>query len=289
MHEDMAPRVVVNKKSVQVTVTGDGSKESIKIAPGEGKIPTNMMREDNMDVKAFPRHHLTGKFGLNHPREFKLSPLQYFNQRLLNEDERFSTDSFYVFMAASYLERHALESQINIAGVKGQAKSMGNGQTKVSLNDMYDVFKKVKGTPKYWQVARNELVAKVKQLGPFHIFYTFSCGEMRWPEVYLTLLREKKYEISKPQNYDGHLENMLVEGKPLWKYVNEDMSCGKHELFRESTFLITIMFDEKVKSFIKNILMANGKDQVKFRYYNYRVEFQARGNICFNTFRDALI
>ena len=143
---------------------------------------------------------------------------------------------------------------------------------------MYDVFKKIKGTPKYWQAARNELVAKVKQLGPFHIFFTFSCGEMRWPEVYLTLLREKNYDISQPEDYDGHLENMLVEGKPLWEYVNEDMSCSKHELFRESTFLITLMFDERVKSFIKNILMANADDQVKFRYYSYRVEFQARGN-----------
>ena len=71
---------------------------------------------------------------------------------------------------------------------------------------------------------------------------------------------------------------MLVEGKPLWKYVSEDMLCSKHELFKESTFLITIMFDERVKSFIKNILMANADDQVKFRYYSYRVEFQARGN-----------
>ena len=171
-----------------------------------------------------------------------------------------------------------------LIGLKGKPKQ-GNGP--VVLPDMYDVFKKVKGTPKYWQTARNELVAKVKQLGPFHIFYTFSCGEMRWPEVYLTLLREKNYEISKPENYDGNLENMLVQGKPLWEYVNEDMSCSKHELFRESTFLITIMFDERVKSFIKNILMANADDQVKFRYYSYRVEFQARGNDSFITFPDA--
>ena len=128
------------------------------------------------------------------------------------------------------------------------------------------------------------MTAKVKSLGPFHIFYTFSCGEMRWPEIYLTLLREKNYEISTPEDYDGHLENMLVEGIRLWEYVNEEMSCSKHELFRESSFLITRMFDERVKSFIKNILMANAEDQAKFRYYSYRVEFQARGNNSFITY-----
>ena len=164
---------------------------------------------------------------------------------------------------------------ISFIGLKGKP-NQGNGP--VLLPDMYDVFKKIKGTPKYWQSARNELVAKVHQLGPFHIFYTFSCGEMRWPEMYITLLRENNYKISKPDEYDGHIENILVEGKPLWKYVNEDMACSKHELFRESIFLITIMFDERVKSFIKNILMANGENQVPFEYYSYRVEFQARGD-----------
>lgn len=37
------------------------------------------------------------------------------------------------------------------------------------------------------------------------------------------------------------------------------------------------MFDARLKSFIKNILMARGKDKIKFKYFNYRVEFQARG------------
>ena len=118
MEEDMAPRVIVNTKSIQVAVTGDGSEESVKIAPGEGKISTNMIREDHMDVKAFPRHHPTGKFGLNHEREVKLSPSQYFNQRLLNEDERFSTDSFYVFMAASYVEQNGVADQVKDRGAE---------------------------------------------------------------------------------------------------------------------------------------------------------------------------
>ena len=145
------------------------------------------------------------------------------------------------------------------------------------MNDMFDVFKKVKGTPKYWQLARNELVAKIKQLGPFHIFYTFSCGEIRWPTIYLTLLREKGYKIEYPVDYTGHDEDLLVEGMPLWKYVNEVMSQRKHELFEENILLLTRMFDERVKSFMKEIILANGQNQVKLRYYSYRVEFQARG------------
>ena len=168
-------------------------------------------------------------------------------------------------------------SIIKNLGLRGRSYDGANGAKVVSLHDMFDVFKKVKGTPKYWQQARNELVAKIKQLGPFHIFYTFSCGEIRWPEIYLTLLREKGYKVEYPEDFDGHDEDLLVEGKPLWKYVNEVMSQRKHELFEESNFLLTRMFDERVKSFIKEIILANGQNQVKLRWYSYRVEFQARG------------
>ena len=48
------------------------------------------------------------------------------------------------------------------------------------------------------------------------------------------------------------------------------------ELFKDYTFLITRMFDARVASFVKNILKGGGRD-VPFRYYSYRVEFQARG------------
>ena len=40
--------------------------------------------------------------------------------------------------------------------------------------------------------------------------------------------------------------------------------------------MITRLFDSRVKSFITNILMGGGRN-VPFRYYSYRVEFQARG------------
>ena len=54
------------------------------------------------------------------------------------------------------------------------------------------------------------------------------------------------------------------------------MSQPKHELFKDYTFLITRMFDARVGSFVKNILKGGGRE-VPFKYYSYRVEFQARG------------
>ena len=277
--EDLAYKVVVNKSSAAIT------KQGIAIAPGEGKIPSNLMREDFFDVKAFPRHHPSGKFGLDHSRMYKLTPKHYFEQRLLNADERFQKDPCYVFMASYYLERRSIEGQINISGLKGSTKLSATGERQVQLKDPYSIFTDIKGTPKYWQKAKNELIAKIAQLGSFHIFYTFSCAEMRWTEVFLTLLKRKGYKIEYPsmKDWNGNDAEILIEDPsskiqyPLWQFVNDIMGEKKHDLFNEYTLVITRIFDERVKCFIKHILMSRGKDKVPMEYYSYRVEFQARG------------
>ena len=222
-------------------------------------------------------------FGLHFDRKQKLSPQVYFNQRLLNADERFSRDPCYLFMASYYVERHALERYINISGRRGKSSINANGEKELHLIDAFDVFKNLSGSPKYWQLARNELVAKVKQLGPFHVFYTFSCGEMRWAEVFLSLLIRKGHNIVVPENWDGNENELEVEedgkkGVPLWKYLNEIMVGSKYDLHKDYVFLITRMFDARVKSFVTNIMMGGGR-QVYFKYYSYRVEFQARGYV----------
>ena len=89
------------------------------------------------------------------------------------------------------------------AGLRGGSSTNSQGEKVVKLQDLFSVFEKLKGSPKFWQTAKNELIAKVKQLGPFHIFYTFSSGEMRWPEVFLSLFKRKGLRVEYPENWDG--------------------------------------------------------------------------------------
>ena len=51
----------------------------------------------------------------------------------------------------------------------------------------------------------------------------------RWPEGFLCLLMRNGYTIYIPENWDGNEATLLVEGKELWEYVNEDMSESKHQ------------------------------------------------------------
>ena len=112
------------------------------------------MRQQNWDVLAFPKHHPKGTFGLHHEREQKVSPQMYFQQRVMNSDERFSRDISYIFAAQQFVERGKIESQISIAGRKGVTQT-NNGVKKVFLSDVFNFMKTIRGSPKYWKNVSN--------------------------------------------------------------------------------------------------------------------------------------
>ena len=92
-------------------IADDGQAKEINnvsFAPGEGKVPENILMTKNWDIDAFPMKHPDGKNGLDQQRERKLSDQYYFVQRLRNKDDRFSSDPAYTFASAAYLEKKTI-------------------------------------------------------------------------------------------------------------------------------------------------------------------------------------
>ena len=75
--------------------------EEISIAPGKGKQPYSSLAYENCAPLSFPYHVPTGKFGCRVEREVKLSPVKYFNQRLLSFSQLFASSADYIFYALS--------------------------------------------------------------------------------------------------------------------------------------------------------------------------------------------
>ena len=75
---------------------------------------------------------------------------------------------------------------------------------KVTCSNAFDVFGKIPGTPAYWKFYRNELLARMEQLGPFHFFFTLSAAEMKWPEVTTAIL-----------HYEQQIDKIIY--KPGWE------------------------------------------------------------------------
>ena len=75
--------------------------ECINIAPGEGKHPKSVLSDEFCEELAHPYLFPTGKFGYKVKRNITLSPVKYFNQRLLNYTQKFASDSDYIVFVHS--------------------------------------------------------------------------------------------------------------------------------------------------------------------------------------------
>ena len=216
-------------------------------------------------------------------RSQKISEQAYAQQRMLNKDKRWAKCLPWVFMMHQVVERKQLESQISVSGLKGVHNPSSDNI--VNLADEFSFFQNIKGTPKYWQKVRNELIAKVEQLGPFHLFWTLSCAEMRWPENFTAILQDMEIsgKINGPLNidfgtdedlYEKEDNNITVNGIPLWEFIDK-LNLSKAQMLKDEWVLMVRTFDARVKSFIKNVLMA--QSDVPIHHYTFRVEMQQRG------------
>ena len=251
------------------------AKKIFDLAPGQGKIPTNWIREKNHDVIAFPELYPEGKGGVDAERQVKLSRTDFYSTKFLNNNKMYSQNSDYLFVAQQHLERHLLENQISISGQKGKVSKSADGTTKISCKNAFDVFGKIAGTPQYWKDYRNELFARMEQLGPFTFFFTLSAAEMKWSEVTTAILHSNKMidKIVYQQGWEEDISKIKMffvgwKTGPTCEYVlslDKYEERQKHKFYKDHFLLITRMFDNRVKAFISNILMAN-KDVENYSY-----------------------
>ena len=80
-------------------------EENIIIAPGEGKTPLFILKDEKCEEMAHPHLFPHGKFGLHTKRDVKLTHTKYFNQRLLNYTQKFASDPDYIFLQTLYPSR----------------------------------------------------------------------------------------------------------------------------------------------------------------------------------------
>ena len=133
----------------------------------------------------------------------------------------------------------------------------------------------------------------MEQLGPFHIFFTLSCAEMRWPSVISEVFRtigNGKIKIHYDDNWDGTAETITVTQvnehgeqeemngeyclklSSYQKWYFQQKKISMTDFLKDHFVLITRIFDKRVKDFITEVMKKKG-----IVNYAYRVEFQMRG------------
>ena len=251
-------------------------------APGEGKIPENILDTDDWDSLAFPMKHPDGKNNLHQERDKKLTEQYYFVQRIRNKDVRFSEDPAYVFAAAAYIEKKQLQKNVNVSYLRGKEKTSEMGCSTYSLDDGFSVFDNISNTPKYWKTAKNEMLAKLDNLGPFQFFFTLSCADTRWNENLSSILRQQGISVEYSFDGLGHEETIVKYGKGLEnrkvlsQYLKEDVDSSMHEMIRTNVLTATRNYSHRVRAFMRDIV-RDKNNPMCVQYFTTKVEFQGRG------------
>ena len=243
-------------------------KEVYDIAPGENKHPTSIMTDKKCEQLAFPVLFPKGRFGYTDERKIKLSPVKYFNARLLHYSGRFATNSEYLLFAQFVLEQKKVADSINIALKKIQGQPITVSQIKSDANKFkslvcqdqaYLFLRQVPGTPPYWQRFMYEVVAMVKQLGIPTWFMTLSCADLRWPELFKIVARTQGRDIT-----DDEIETLSYTERCQMLNANPVVTA-KH-------------FQHRVEIFFSEVLLSQINPIGKITYYALRIEFQMRGS-----------
>ncbi|XP_062581095.1 uncharacterized protein LOC134242909 [Saccostrea cucullata] len=239
------------------------------IAPGEGKNPIRMLQEPGNEAKAFPCHFPSGRFSWNEERSEKLTLSRYFNNRLMNADDRFAKDTNYIFFSQYMSELNQVIEKTQISLRKSLSK-WTNGkpvtanmlQDPITLSgllrndDAIRFMQPIRGTPAYWATAQKDLFAMLRQLGIPTWFCSFSAAEYRWNDAVTAILQQ--------QNDNRNPEEME------WSEKNEILRCNPVTVAR--------MFEHRFQIFHKEVILSPAEPIGKVADYFQRVEFQQRGS-----------
>ena len=123
------------------------------------------------------------------------------------------------------------KSQIALRKCKGKNRNLTAGQLKqqgtleilVHLDEGYKFLRALRCSPSYFEKAKKDIFAMIRQLGPATLFCSFSSAETQW--IHLLRILGKLVD---DDNYSDHeLENLNWEGK--CRLIQSDpVTCTRH-------------------------------------------------------------
>ena len=125
-----------------------------------------------------------------------------------------------------------------------------------------------------------EMLARLDNLGPFHVFFTVSCADTRWKENVIPLLRERdigvrcKIDNEQIEMYEVELSN--DKWVSLDDYIENQMDETLHEVLRRNVVTATRNYQARVQALMQEIV-RNPSNPLSVKHFSSKLEFQARG------------
>ena len=240
------------------------------IAPAEGSVPLSIFRDKYSEELAYPGIFVGQKRVENHHRLVDVHCSDICKSELRQSDRRAAMCIENIFFKTKKLQMKILlgKSQVALRKCKGNNRNLTAGHLKqegalerlVHLDEGYKFLRALRGSPPYFERAKKDIFAMIRQLGPATLFRSFSSAETKWIHLLRILgklVDDKEYSDSELENLNWEEKSRLIQSDPV--------TCARH-------------FDYQLNQFLRYFLMSNAVPVGKIADWFYRVEYQQRGS-----------
>ena len=248
----------------------DNERQNIlNVAPAEGNRPLSIFRDKYSEELAYPGIFLGQKRPENEHRMVKVHYSDIWKSELRRSDRRAATCVENIFYKTKKLQMKIIlgKSQIALRKCKGN-RSLNAGRLKqqetleslIRHNEGFKFLRALRGSPPYFEKAKKDLFATIRQLGPASLFCSFSSAETQWVHLLRILgqlIDHKKYTNDELENLNWEDKYRLIQSDPV--------TCVRH-------------FDYQVCKFLNNFLLTDTAPLGKISDWFYRMEYQQRGS-----------
>ena len=251
-------------------VTDTERQYILNVAPGEGSRPMSIFRDKYSEELAYPGIFLGQKRPDNANRLTDVHYSEICKSELRRSDRRAAMCVENIFFKAKKLQMKILLGQCQTALRKckgndgtitaGQLKQPGAIDNLVHHDQGLRFLRALQGSPPYFEKAKKDIFAMIRQLGPASLFCSFSSAETQWIHLLRILgklVNNKEYSDFELQNLNWEEKSKLIQSDPV--------TCARH-------------FDYQINQFIRTFLKSKAAPLGKIADWFYRVEYQQRGS-----------
>jgi hypothetical protein len=158
-------------------------------APAEGNTPLNIYFDKNAEELSFPTIFCGDTRIDDKNRDVKVSYADICKSELRNADRRVASHILNIFFKFKKLQtKHVMDkAHICIRKTKttrnldaGYLKCVDNLESLCRHDDGFRILKDLRGSPPYWEQAKKDIFALIRQLGIPTWFASFSAAETHW-------------------------------------------------------------------------------------------------------------
>jgi hypothetical protein len=248
--------------------------EKVAVAPGEKGKFQNWGEDIFLEEKAFPELFPFGVGGylsaaVDETQE-KMGFAQYIKHRVLSADSKYRRNSAYIFFLLLVKElvqlkrckQTYLRQATKAPNLTKESMINVNAENLSRYNRSYQVFKTMRGTNMYYEDAKKNVMAVLRQKGSPSLFVTLSCAEYSWKGLLKEIME-------------------TVKGRKVTeKKIDELTISQRNKLISENVIQSTLHFQKRIEKELRLMTYENFFDDncpYSVSSYFYRVEFQQRG------------